>query len=90
MEEVNTIGLDIAKSVFQAHGADAAGYLSSAFSSVVVTQDDRHVVTAEFDQVAQEPFGLDKLVLRHLTDDIRLECLANRKNLDQLVTPRSS
>jgi transposase len=25
MEEVSTIGLDIAKSVFQAHGADAAG-----------------------------------------------------------------
>lgn len=26
MEEVSTIGLDIAKTVFQAHGADAAGY----------------------------------------------------------------
>lgn len=25
MEEVSTIGLDIAKSVFQAHGADATG-----------------------------------------------------------------
>jgi hypothetical protein len=25
VEEVSTIGLDIAKSVFQAHGADAAG-----------------------------------------------------------------
>lgn len=25
MEKVSTIGLDIAKSVFQAHGADAAG-----------------------------------------------------------------
>ena len=26
MEEVSTIGLDIAKSFFQAHGADAAGH----------------------------------------------------------------
>jgi transposase len=26
VEEVSTIGLDIAKSVFQAHGADAAGH----------------------------------------------------------------
>lgn len=26
MEEISTIGLDIAKSVFYAHGADAAGH----------------------------------------------------------------
>jgi transposase len=26
VEEVSTIGLDIAKTVFQAHGADAAGH----------------------------------------------------------------
>lgn len=30
MEEVSTIGLDIAKSVFQAHGADEAGVSCSA------------------------------------------------------------
>jgi transposase len=27
MEQVTTIGLDIAKHVFQAHGADAAGHV---------------------------------------------------------------
>ena len=27
MSEVSTIGLDIAKQVFQAHGADAAGHV---------------------------------------------------------------
>ena len=32
MQAVTTIGLDIAKSVFQVHGADAAGQVSSAGS----------------------------------------------------------
>ena len=32
MQTVTTIGLDIAKSVFQVHGVDAAGKWSSAVS----------------------------------------------------------
>ena len=32
MQAVTTIGLDIAKSVFQVHGVDAAGQVQSAVS----------------------------------------------------------
>ena len=32
MQVVTTVGLDIAKSVFQVHGVDAAGQVSSAVS----------------------------------------------------------
>jgi hypothetical protein len=34
MEEVVTVGLDIAKSVFQAHGGDAAGQVDSRWTSM--------------------------------------------------------
>jgi hypothetical protein len=36
MQSISTIGLDIAKSVFQVHGVDAAGLMQPAKSSCAV------------------------------------------------------
>ena len=35
MQTVTTIGLDIAKSVFQVHGVDATGQVVSSFAAIV-------------------------------------------------------
>ena len=49
MQTTTTIGLDIAKSVFQVHGADAAG------QAVIRCQLKRRYVLSFFQQLPQRP-----------------------------------
>ena len=60
MQTISTIGLDIAKSVFQVHGVDSDGLV------VIRRQLKRRYVLAFFESC--RPAGLaSRLVLRHTT-----------------------
>ena len=52
MQTITTIGLDIAKSVFQVHGADAGG-------QVVIRQLKRRYVLSFFEKLSPCPVGIE-------------------------------
>ena len=59
MQRVTTIGLDIAKSVFQVHGVDATGQV------VIRRQFKRRYVLAFFQKLPPCLIGIEKPVPRH-------------------------
>jgi len=59
MEAITTIGLDIAKSVFQVHGVDAAGKV------VVRRQPKRRYVVAFFQKVPPCVAGIEACATSH-------------------------
>ena len=59
MEAITTIGLDIAKSVFQVHGVDAAGKV------VVRRQPKRRYVVAFFQKVRPCLVGIEACATSH-------------------------
>ena len=60
MQTITTIGFDIAKSVFQVHGVDAAGQV------VIRRQLKRRHVLAFFQKLPPCLVGLEALVLRRI------------------------
>jgi transposase len=59
MQAITTIGLDIAKSVFQVHGIDAAGNV------VLRLQLKRHYVLAFFQKLEPCPVGIEACASSH-------------------------
>jgi hypothetical protein len=75
MQTVRTIGLDIAKSVFQIHGIDAAGQV------VIRRQLKRRYVLAFFQKLPPCLVGLEACARSYLTGRTTRHCFAGPQNM---------